>query len=276
MTSELLGVRPPAVIPAELSRSWLLVGAHRPDLAKVVAESNADQVIVDLEDSVPRNLRRRALDQASAILTHAPVWLRVNSRTSGLWEGDLSIIAGTAAKGVMLAKAESPEAVEETHRAVTLPVIPLVESALGIEESLAIARSSGVLRLAFGVGDYRRDTVSAGSDLALVYPRTRLVVASRAAGLASPIDGPAPAGDAEEVTRSVKVARELGLGAKLCLREEHVATLNREFAPSPEERAWAEQMLAADESADPDGRDGSYLPLIARARKIVELARAYG
>lgn len=137
---------------------------------------------------------------------------------------------------------------------------------------MAIARSTGVVRLAFGVGDYRRDTGASGSDLALAYPRSRLVVASKAAGIASPIDGPAPADDLVEVARSVSVARELGFGAKLCLREEHNATLNREFAPTEDERSWALRLLDADHAANPASQDDSYPPLLARARPIVELA----
>ena len=61
---------------------------------------------------------------------------------------------------------------------------------MGLEAAPEIARADGVFRLAFGSGDFRRDTGMSDDPMAMAYPRSRLVVASRAARLAGPIDGP--------------------------------------------------------------------------------------
>src|SRR3712207_8078754 len=60
----------------------------------------------------------------------------------------------------MLAKTEAGEQVTETTDRLggSTPVLALVESALGIDEAVSIARARGAFRLAFGSGDYRRDT----------------------------------------------------------------------------------------------------------------------
>ena len=67
-----------------------------------------------------------------------------------------------------------------------LPIVALVESARGVEAALEIAETPGVVRLAFGSGDFRRDTGAADDPLALLFARSRLVTASRAAGAARP------------------------------------------------------------------------------------------
>ena len=92
----------------------------------------------------------------------------------------------------MLAKAEAGEHVTETFDRLggNTPVLALVESALGIEESVRIAQARGAFRLAFGSGDYRRDTGAAPTTCAMAYPRSRLVIASRIGNLPGPIDGP--------------------------------------------------------------------------------------
>jgi citrate lyase subunit beta/citryl-CoA lyase len=92
----------------------------------------------------------------------------------------------------MLAKSETEREVGDTfHRlGAAVPVIPLIESAVGVESATEIARADGSFRLAFGSGDYRRDTGTGNDNLAMAYPRSRLVVASRIGNLPGPIDGP--------------------------------------------------------------------------------------
>src|SRR5919106_917289 len=92
----------------------------------------------------------------------------------------------------MLAKTEAGEQVTETADRLggSTPVLALVQSALALGEPVPTARPRGAFGLPFSGGDYRRDTGTSADDLAMAYPRSRLVLASRVGGLPGPIDGP--------------------------------------------------------------------------------------
>ncbi|HWR85656.1 MAG TPA: aldolase/citrate lyase family protein, partial [Rhodoglobus sp.] len=150
-----------AVSP-EISRSWLLVAATRPEGFDRAEASRADQIILDVEDAVDPRLKDAARDDVVSWLNGGGSgWVRINDRTSDFWSDDVDSLSGLPGlRGVMLAKAEEPAHVTETFDRLggSTPVIALIESALGIEEAASIARARGAYRLAFGSGDYRRDT----------------------------------------------------------------------------------------------------------------------
>lgn len=262
------------VVPARLARSWQLVSALRLDEAQGTL---ADSVVIDLEDAVPAAQKSAAREAAARWLATGSAWVRVNDATSGEWSADLSAVGGiTGLRGVMLAKVESADQIEAT--AAGLPVgtriVALVESARGLEAAADIARSAGTFRLAFGSGDFRRDTGVGDDPLALAYARSRLVVASAAAGIPGAIDGPTITESADALTTAARHSRTMGLTGKLTLRGDHAALINDALSPSADEREWAAGML--DRTASGDARDGSYLPMLARARSIVALASAFG
>ena len=98
-------------------------------------------------------------------------------------------------------------------------------------------RRPGVVRLAFGSGDFRRDTGAADDPLALLFARSRLVTASRAAGLPGPIDGPTVSRDAAVLAEASRHAASVGMTGRLCLREEQV--VGGERRPQPlGARSW--------------------------------------
>jgi citrate lyase subunit beta/citryl-CoA lyase len=272
-------------VDAQIARSWLLVNAARTEAFEPAARSRADQVILDVEDAVdPANkaqARQGVIDWLASSGHRA--WVRINDRTTTFWEDDVRELAQAAAAGgglagVMLAKAEAPEHVTETFDRLggSLPVIALVESALGIEESVRIARARGAFRLAFGSGDYRRDTGTAADDLAMAYPRSRLVVASRIGGLPGPIDGPTVGSSHAVLREQSALTVALGLTGKLCLQTEQVPVINEVISPTQSDIAWAQDFLEDFEARGRVVRDGSDLPRLGRARKIMTLATALG
>jgi citrate lyase subunit beta/citryl-CoA lyase len=266
---------------AELARSWLLVNATNGEGVDRGLASCADQVVLDLEDAVDVALKPGArTDVARRLETgrDRPVWVRINDRTSPFWSDDVDALAGLPGlAGVVLAKTEEPEHVTETSERLggSTPVLALVESALGIEQAVAIARARGVFRLAFGSGDYRRDTGASADDLAMAYPRSRLVVASRIGGLPGPIDGPT-VGTAHRVLKEqAEMAVSLGLTGKLCLDVDQLPVINEVISPTRSDVAWAHAFLADFESRGRVVRDGSDLPRLARARKIMDRAACF-
>ena len=194
----------PRSIDATIARSWLLVNAIKTDLFDPADQSDADQIILDIEDAVDPKLKPSARDGVAIWLQDKSAWVRINDRSTPFWSDDVDVLKGLPGLvGVVLAKTESADHVTETFDRLggTTPVLALIESALGIEEAATIARARGVLRLAFGSGDYRRDTGASSDDLAMAYPRSRLVIASRIGDLPGPIDGPT-------VSNSHRVLRE--------------------------------------------------------------------
>lgn len=267
-------------VPAEISRSWLLVAATAEHGFDRAARSRADQVVLDIEDAVDPKRKPEARATVAAWLAGGgSAWVRINDVTTPFWADDVEALRGLPGlRGVVLAKTEAAEQVTDTwHRlGGTHPVVALVESALGIEESTAIARAKGAFRLAFGSGDYRRDTGTSADTLAMAYPRSRLVVASRVGDLPGPIDGPTVGTSHPILREQAQVAVALGLTGKLCLDTDQLPVINEVISPTPADVAWARDFLDDFEARDRVVRDGSDLPRLGRAQKIERLAQAFG
>lgn len=268
------------VVPAEISRSWLLVSGTRPELFSPALNSRADQIILDVEDAVDPALKPQALaDVRNWLDAGGRGWVRINDRTTKFWSEDIDGLRDAPGLlGVMLAKTEDGSHVTETFDRLggTTPVLALIESALGIEEARNIACARGAFRLAFGSGDYRRDTGTSVDDLAMAYPRSRLVVASRIGNLPGPIDGPTVGTSHPILREKSELAVALGLTGKLCLDLEQIPVINEAISPTRSDVAWAEDFLADFESRGRVVRDGSDLPRLGRAEKIQRLAQAFG
>ncbi|MGA1838808.1 aldolase/citrate lyase family protein [Herbiconiux sp. 11R-BC] len=277
-------------IDPALARSWLLVSGARPEAFGEAAASGADAVVLDVEDAVAAADKAQARDAVVRWLRRGTgsAWVRVNDATTEHWEHDLEAlgglpvgagVAGTAGlAGVMLAKAESAEQVAATAARLPAgtPVVALIESAAGLEAAVAVAAEPATFRLAFGSGDFRRDTGMSASDLAMAYPRSRLVLASRLAQLPGPIDGPSLSDDPVLVHESAALSASLGLTGKLCLKPAQAEPVNAALSPSADELAWASGVIADFAARGGVLRDGSDLPRLARARTLEHQAAALG
>lgn len=261
------------------ARAWQLVNALQTDKFDAAQLGRADQVILDLEDAVdPANKAQARQGVIAWLNAGGSAWVRINDRTSDFWRDDVTSLAGLPGlKGVMLAKVEGAVHVTDTAQALgTAPVVALVESALGIEEAVAIARAEGAFRLAFGSGDYRRDTGAENTPLAMAYPRSRLVNASRIGGLPGPIDGPTVGGTHALLREQCADGVSLGMTGKLCLDLEQPAVINEEMSPSPADVAWANSFMEEFAQAGGVIRDGSDKPRLARAQTIQRRAEVFG
>lgn len=266
-------------VDAAHARSWQLVNALHADRFDAAQLGHADAVILDIEDAVDDSqkdvARGLVLDWFDA---GGSAWVRINDVTTPFWEDDVAALAGHAGLlGVILAKAEAPDQVVATfdRLGAKAPVVPLVESAVGIESAVAVAQARGAFRLAFGGGDYRKDTGAENTPLAMAYPRSRLVVASRIGGLTGPVDQPTVSTQHAAVREHCADAVSLGMTGKLCLDREQPALINEEMSPSAADVAWAFDFLAAFEAEGGVIKDGSYKPRIARANVIKERAAIY-
>jgi citrate lyase subunit beta / citryl-CoA lyase len=204
-------------------------------------------------------------------------WVRVNGFGTAWWADDLAALADCSVGGVMLAMVESVDHVTETaKRLPNVPIVALVETARGLERVTEIAAAKGTFRLAFGIGDFRRDTGFGEDPGTLAYARSRFTIAARAAGLPSAIDGPTIGSNALKLIEATAVSVEFGMTGKICLSPDQCAVVNEGLSPSNDEIGWAKEFFAEFERDGGEIRNGSDLPRIARATKILELARSYG
>lgn len=273
-------------------RSLLFVPGHQGARVDKALACGADAVIVDLEDAVPAEAKPAARANAAAARGRGRVFVRINGVQGGLWRDDLVAVVGTGLAGIVIPKAETAAEVllvAETLgtlaesaglSAAAIELLPLIESAAGVEALPAMARSSPLVRrLSFGVADYSLDLgLSPVADEApLAYIRSRLTHVSRAAGLAPPIDSVVvEVRDASRFLDSARRARAFGMAGKLCLHPDQVPLAHEVFTPGEAELRWAHGILGAWREAVARGESsttcaGEFVdaPVAARARQLL-------
>ena len=263
-----------------VARSYLFVPANRPERFDKALSSGADAVIVDLEDAVPNAEKiqaRRAL--ASWLSPAKRVFVRINNADTAWFADDLDVCRAGGV-GVVLPKAERVEHIARVAERLGPDklVIPLLETALGLYDAVAIARAPQVQRLAFGSIDFQVDLGIKGEHEELLYFRSRIVLASRLGRLQAPVDGVTTAlDDPQQLQEDAQRARRLGFGAKLCIHPKQLAPVHECFSPSIDEIAWARRVLDAAEVAKGAAvaLDGKMVdkPVILKAQEIIASAR---
>ncbi|WP_072815685.1 HpcH/HpaI aldolase/citrate lyase family protein [Rhodococcus zopfii] len=265
-------------VSSTVARSWLLVSAARPDLFDHAAATSADAIVLDLEDAVPAPGKPAARGHVARWLHRGGrAWVRINAASTPDWIEDCRLLQTMPeVAGVVLAKTESADHIERTAEFLgpQCPVVALVESALGLEQAGAIAAHPATVRLAFGVGDFRRDTGIGDEPIALAYARSRLVIASRAASIAGPIDGPTLDTQPPALAQDCTLTVSMGMTGKLTLRPEQVGSINAMLGPSVADRRWAQSVIEELGEGGERVGDGSDLPRLARAQRIRDLAGA--
>ena len=261
-----------------LARSWLLVNGVQYDRFEPATRSRADIVVLDIEDAVAPKDKAAAREHVTRWLADGNSdWVRVNGFGTPWWADDLEMLAKTSVGGVMLAMVESVDHVTETaKRLPNVPIVALVETARGLERITEIAATKGTFRLAFGIGDFRRDTGFGDNPATLAYARSRFTIAAKAAHLPSAIDGPTVGSSALKLSEATAVSAEFGMTGKICLTPDQCTTVNEGLSPSQDEIAWANEFFTEFQRDGGEIRNGSDLPRIARANKILDLAKAYG
>lgn len=272
-----------------VARTFLFVPADRPERYARALGTGAGAVIIDLEDAVAPDQKasaRALLEEAFAALPdvdRARVLLRVNAPGTPWHDEDKALAARLAVAGLaglMASKAEDPDVMARLAEAIGPDgvLVPLIESAAGWAALDAIAGAPRVLRIAFGHLDFQADLGLAcdADEVELVSIRMGLVLASRRAGLAAPIDGVTPDWrDMQRLDSDVRRARRGGFTGKLCIHPEQVAPAHRALGPSVEELAWAHRVIDAAQAArggvvSLDGRMVD-LPVVKLAERLLSL-----
>jgi citrate lyase subunit beta/citryl-CoA lyase len=258
-----------------------------------------DVLVLDLEDSVPAaekaNARAMVRDAiAGPTLKGQRVFVRINSIGSGLMEEDLQAVITPGIDGINLPKPSSADDVRtveaiierlEKERGIEkghIKLTPWIETAKGLINAFEIASASPrIVGIILGAEDFTLDTGmqrTEGGD-ELLYPRTMVVVAAKAAEVIA-IDTPYNNfKDEAGLIREATLARNLGFEGKYVIHPSQIEPVNQAFRPLPEEVEHARRVVEAFEAAEAQGFastsvDGKMIdtPQANRARKLLMVA----
>ncbi|WP_328617735.1 CoA ester lyase [Amycolatopsis sp. NBC_00355] len=248
--------------------TYLFVPGDRPDRFGKAVASGADVVVLDLEDAVAPADKDTARAAVSAWLGDGRARVsavRINAAGTPWFDADAALVAAHGVP-VLVPKAETPGVLAGFGE-----VVALVETALGVERAGELAAVGSVTRLAFGHVDLAAELGVAPEDPEpFAYARSRLVVASAAAGLAPPVDGvTTDLHDEERLAADVHYARRMGFAGKLCVHPKQIGPVRAAFAPTEAELGWARRVVTAGDSVS--AVDGKMVdkPVLARARRIL-------
>lgn len=260
----------------------LFVPGDRPERFAKAAQSGADAIIIDLEDAVsPDNKSLARAHLVKHDVRGMPVIVRINACESPCFDDDLTALAQAHFSAIMLPKTNGAADIRAVHERLgrIVPIIPLIETAVGITALPEIMGASGVGVVAFGALDYAMDLGCNPNWDAMLAARSEIVFRSRLAGIAAPIDGVTTVlDDADQVQADTERAVSLGFGGKLMIHPRQITPALRAFLPSDESLAWARQVIDLSDGGGAVQLNGAMIdrPVLERARRIIALSGSYG
>ena len=257
--------------PIKMYRTLLFAPGSRPELLAKAQLGDADAMIFDLEDSVPLNAKdeaRKNIADALAAGLKKPMFLRISNPRAGDFMADLQVLANASSlvnvAGVVLPKADDADDIQAVAKALkdveskhnmqegTLSILPLIETCLGLRNGFDIAKAStrviGMALASAEQGDFMVDLGGRWTprSLALAYPRSKMVVDARAAGVQWLVDGVfMNLKDTDMLREECLIARELGFVGKMAIHPTQVDVMHTVFSPSELEVAYARGLIAA-------------------------------
>ena len=285
-----------------MRRSMLFIPGNTPNLVVNSPYLGADAIIFDLEDAVSPGEKDAARILVRNTLRYLDLGgretiVRINAIDTDYWQKDVEEMVAQGPDLLMLPKSSRPEDVRTVDEAITraeeragarrrIRLMPLIETALGVENAYAVATASPrVAALFLGAEDLTADLrcqrTKEGREIE--YARTRLVTAARAADI-DVYDTPfTDVNDDEGAWRDAETARALGFTGKASISPRHIQAINTVFSPSQEEVDYAYEVMEAIRMAKEQGRGAIALrgkmidaPIVARARRTLEMAREIG
>ncbi|MBP3752592.1 MAG: CoA ester lyase [Pyramidobacter sp.] len=284
-----------------MRRSMLFLPGNTPNIIVNGDALGADNVILDLEDAVSpdqkdaaRILVRNAIKAIG--FDNVELTVRINSLDTPYWKDDLEEIVPLAPDLIMPTKVNSAADVLTLDAAIagiekrsgldvgTVKLIPLIETAQGLENAAAIAAACPrVAAIFLGAEDLTADLrcprTKEGTEI--FYARSRMVSAARAAGV-DVYDTPfTDVNDDEGIVRDAQFARSMGFTGKACISPRHVRAVNEAFSPTQKEIDYAYEVLEAIRQAKEQGRGAISLhgkmidkPIVLRAEQTIAMAEA--
>ncbi|MBQ8216084.1 MAG: CoA ester lyase [Clostridia bacterium] len=286
-----------------MRRSMLFLPGNNPNMLINAGCLGADAVIFDLEDAVSpaekdaaRLLVRNTMRYMD--LDGCEIVVRINSVDTDFWRKDLDTVIPCKPDVILLPKSAEPadirlvdEYISDLEEKLELQkggvqIMPLIETAMGVENAFAIASScKRVCALFLGAEDLTADLqckrTKEGREIE--YARQRLVVAARAAGV-DVYDTPfTDVNDDEGIVQDARLAKALGFTGKASISPRHVDVINEVFSPTLAEIEYAYEVVEAIRVAKEMGKGAVSLrgkmidaPIVARAERTIAMAKALG
>ena len=286
-----------------MRRSMLFLPGSTPNKIINGDSMGADAIILDLEDAVSpdekdaaRILVRSAVEALG--FPGVEIIVRINSIDTPYWKDDLDEIIPLRPSLIMPPKTGCAQDVLTVDAYIseledrlgmernTVKLIPLIETALGVENAFAIASASKRVAALFLGGedltaDLRCKRTKEGNEIN--YARTRLVVAARAAGV-DVYDTPfTDVNDDEGIWKDAEYAKSLGFTGKSSISPRHVSVINSVFSPTQKEIDYAYEVMEAITAAKAQGRGVVALhgkmidaPVVMRAQQTIAIAEELG
>lgn len=271
------------------TKTWLFVPATRIDRVEKAFASGADAVIVDLEDAVAqidKAQARAALKDYYAAQHEAksyrPIWLRINQAGSAEFAKDLALCQQLPElAGVLLAKAEQAADIEKVYQETRLPVIAVIENAIGLYRIEEIAKARGLLAFSYGFLDLCNDLQvqvgTASADIIANQIRYQLILTSKVHQLLAPIDSVyADFNDSKGLHKRVQLWSQMGMSGMLCIHPKQVDIVKQALQPTDSELEFAQRVI---EEYERSGQavfkvEGNMVdaPVIERSYQLLSLA----
>ncbi len=286
-----------------MRRSMLFLPGNNANMLINASCLGSDAVIFDLEDAVSpaekdaaRILVRNTMRYMD--LSGCEVIVRINSVDTEYWKKDIDTILPEKPDLILLPKTSTADDalaldkyMSEVEEKLGLPqntvgIMPLIETALGVENAFSIASCTKRVKALFlGAEDLTADLqckrTKEGREIE--YARTRLVVAARAAGV-DVYDTPfTDVNDDEGIYTDASLAKALGFTGKASISPRHIDAINSVFSPTEAEVEYAYEVMDAIRLAKEMGKGAIALrgkmidaPIVARAQRTIEMAKALG
>ena len=286
-----------------MRRSMLFLPGNNPNMLINGNCLGADAVIFDLEDAVSPDEKDAARILVRNTMRYmdfrgCEIIVRINSIDTPYWQKDVDAILPYRPGLILLPKTGSAADVLAADAYITqaekklgleadsVGLMPLIETALGVENAFAIASATKRVKALFlGAEDLTADLqckrTKEGREIE--YARTRLVMAARAAGV-EVYDTPfTDVNDNAGIEVDANLAKSLGFSGKASISPRHVEVINRVFSPTLAEIDYAYEVMAAIALAKEQGKGAIALrgkmidaPIVMRAQRTIAMAQALG
>jgi len=280
-----------------LLRSLLFVPGNSTKLMLSASKTNADALILDLEDSVLDSEKTKAREiikekVESGLFQNFHVLVRLNDRESDLLEDEIKTLTIEGIFGFILPKSQNEQDViflekllDKIEKGKEFPtgkfkIIPLIETTEAVLSIQKICNSSKrIIAVCFGSEDFLNDLQGTHDEenIALLVPRANIAMAARAAGII-PIDTlHTNVHNLQDLEKELKVAKALGFEGKLLLHPKEIELTHKYFTPSEEEYKKAKELLRLNAQAKKLRKKVAIInerfigpPMIKTAKKIIK------
>lgn len=281
-----------------LTRSLMFVPAHNERLMMSASRSNADILLLDIEDSVQPVVNKQvARDNIVRFIQEGyfqnrNLFPRVNDRESGQLLKDVYQLAIEGVCGFMYPKARCGEDIyfigklletieyDKGFAPGTFKLIPLIETTGAVMNIQDICKASPrVVAVAFGCEDYVAD-LEGKHDIegqSIFFARNMIVNGAHNCGVAAIDTVHIRVHDLEDLEHNLILSKKLGFDGMLILNPKELPLCHRYYSPSPEEVEWAEEMVQLSEEAIQEGKgvavkDNKFIgpPMVKMAKEILD------